>query len=232
MVLTWILFIGTVLISAAAVAHVRSSYARFSRMRASSGLTGAEAAAQILQLAGVHDVEIVPGAGVLTDHYDPVRRRLVLSEANYYGRSVAALGVAAHEAGHAIQHAQAYAPLQIRMAAVGLTNFASQLVLWLPLFGIATGLLSTYTGLGLMAIGWGIIMTFNLVTLPVEIDASRRARQLLVAHGLVDCGLEAQAVGKVLNAAAWTYVAAFLTSVAYFLLYLLPLLSGGRRSRF
>jgi len=232
MVLTWILFIGTVLISAAAVAHVRSSYARFSRMRASSGLTGAEAAAQILQLAGVHDVEIVPGAGVLTDHYDPVRRRLVLSEANYYGRSVAALGVAAHEAGHAIQHAQAYAPLQIRMAAVGLTNFASQLVLWLPLFGIATGLLSTYTGLGLMAIGWGIIMTFNLVTLPVEIDASRRARQLLVAHGLVDYGLEAQAVGKVLNAAAWTYVAAFLTSVAYFLLYLLPLLSGGRRSRF
>lgn len=128
MAVMWILLIGTVLISAAAVAHVRSAYARFSRMCASSGLTGAEAAAQILRWAGLHDVEIMPQGGLLTDHYDPVHRRLVLSEANYYGRSVAALGVAAHEAGHAIHHAQAYALLQARMAAVGLTNLASQLV--------------------------------------------------------------------------------------------------------
>ena len=152
-----------------------------------------------------------------------------MSTDNYFGRSVAALGVAAHEAGHAIQHAQAYLPLQLRMAAVGLTTFASQVVIWLPLFGMVTGLLSTYTGLMVMAVSWGVIMAFNLITLPVEFDASRRAKQTVLRMGLVAPGTEADGVNKVLNAAAWTYVAAFLTSLAYFLWFLLPLLSGQRR---
>jgi hypothetical protein len=113
------------------------------------------------------------------------------------------------------------------MAAVGLTTFASQIVTWLPLLGMFTGLLSTYTGLLVMVIGWGVIMAFNLVTLPVEVDASLRAKRLLLNMGLISPGAEAQGVNKVLDAAAWTYVAAFLTSLAYFLWFLLPLL--GRR---
>jgi len=142
---------------------------------------------------------------------------------------VAALGVAAHETGHAIQHAQAYLPLQMRMAAIGLTTFASQIVMWLPLLGMFTGLLSTYTGLLVMAVSWGIIMAFNLLTLPVEFDASRRAKNLLLQMRLITPGAEAEGVNKVLNAAAWTYVAAFLTSLVYFLWFLLPLLGGNRR---
>lgn len=225
----WILFIGTLAISLIAAARVKSNFLRFSRVPAASGLSGAEAAHQILASAGIRDVEVVAHDGMLADHYDPLHKRLVLSRDNYYGRSVAALGISAHEAGHAIQHARAYAPLQLRMAAIGATSFASQLVMWLPIVGMFTGLLATYTGLMVMAVGWGIIMAFNLVTLPVEFDASRRAKHVLLGMGMVNHGSEADGVNKVLNAAAWTYVAAFLTSVVYFLWYLLPLLSGQRR---
>jgi len=225
----WALFIGTLVISLITAARVKSNYFRFAREPAASGLTGAEAAAEIMHAAGIHDVEIVAQDGLLGDHYDPLHKRLVLSADNYAGYSVAALGVAAHEAGHAIQHAHAYAPLHLRMAAVGAATFASQIVMWLPFLGMFTGLLSTYTGLMVMAVGWGIIMAFNLITLPVEFDASRRAKQMLLSMGLVSRGTEAEGVNKVLNAAAWTYVAAFLTSLVYFLWYLLPLLSGQRR---
>ena len=223
------LFVGTLAISLLATLRVQAAYARYSRIPASSGYSGAEAAGQILHAAGIHDVQILEREELLGDHYDPLNKRLVLSSENFHGRSIAALGIAAHECGHAIQHKLAYAPLQWRMAAVGLTSFASQLVMWLPLLGMFTGLLSTYTGLLIMAVGWGIIMAFNLITLPVEFDASRRAKQLLPAMGLIHSGDELSAVRRVLNAAAWTYVAAFLTSLAYFLWYLLPLLGGSRR---
>ena len=223
-----LLFIGTLAISLLATARVKTNYLRYSRLPASSGFTGAEAAFRILDSVGIHNVDVLPQEGLLADHYDPIHKRLVLSKDNYSGRSVAALGIAAHEAGHAIQHAQAYKPLQMRMAAIGLTTFASQLVMWLPLLGMVTGLLSTYTGLMVMAISWGIIMGFNLITLPVEFDASRRAKQVLLRMGFVAPGEEFEGVNKVLNAAAWTYVAAFLTSLAYFLWFLLPLL-GGRK---
>ena len=105
---------------------MKANYFRFAQVPAASGLSGAEAAQEITRHAGIHDVEIVPADGRLADHYDPLHRRLVLSKDNYFGRSVAAIGVAAHETGHAIQHAQAYVPLQLRMAAVGLTTVASQ----------------------------------------------------------------------------------------------------------
>lgn len=230
MFLSLLLFAGTMALSLWATLRVKAAYARYSRLAAASGYSGAEAAEHILRAAGVHDVQIVEHDELLGDHYDPLHKRLVLSRENFEGRSVAALGIAAHECGHAIQHKIAYAPLQWRMAAVGLTSFASQLVMWLPLVGMFTGLLSTRTGLLIMALGWGILMLFNLITLPVEFDASRRAKRLLPAMGFIQPGEELRAVRKVLNAAAWTYVAAFLTSLAYFLWHLLPLLLGDRRS--
>lgn len=209
--------------------HVKRTYIRHSRTPTLGGYTGAEAAREILRQAGITNVAIVEHEELLGDHYDPVHQRLVLSSANYRGTSAAALGVAAHECGHAIQHKQAYAPLQLRMAAVGITNFASQAVLWIPLLGMLTGLLATRTGLLIMAVAWGILMLFNLVTLPVEFDASRRAKLVLGQMGFIHAGSERAAVSQVLNAAGWTYVAAFISSLVYFLWHLLPLLTGRDR---
>jgi Zn-dependent membrane protease YugP len=226
--ITILLFVGTMLLSLWAAARVKSVYHRYSQIPASSRATGAQVAAAILQRAGIRDVEIVAQEGLLGDHYDPMHKRLVLSHENYQGNSLAALGVAAHECGHALQHQQAYAPLHWRMAAVGATNFASQVVMWLPLIGMFTGILSGYTGLMVMAVGWGVIMLFNLITLPVEFDASSRAKGALAELGFIGTDEEMAGVRKTLDAAAWTYVAAFITSLAYMLYYLLPLLMGGR----
>ena len=226
MLILLFIFGFTLLISLVAMMRVKSTYAKYSNVLAASGYTGSEAAAQILEAAGIHDVEIVEHEELLGDHYDPIHKRLVLSAQNFRGSSAAALGVSAHECGHAIQHRIAYAPLQWRMAAVGVTNFASQIVMWLPLIGMFSGVLSSYTGVLILALGWGVIMAFNLVTLPVEFDASRRAKLILGQMGFIKQGEEATAVRKVLDAAAWTYVAAFITSLVYFLWHLLPLLTG------
>jgi Zn-dependent membrane protease YugP len=227
----WILFIGTMALSLWAMWRVKSVYRRHSQTVVRSGVTGGEVAAEILRRTGVRDVEITHAEGMLGDHYDPIRKRLVLSSENYFGRSPAALGVAAHECGHALQHAKAYGPLRWRMAAVGLTTYANYVVMFLPLIGLFTGLISPLTGALIMAVAWGVIMMFNLVTLPVEFDASRRAKLVLADFGFIDPGAEAVGVRKVLDAAAWTYVAAFITSLAYFIWHLLPLLTGGSRSR-
>jgi Zn-dependent membrane protease YugP len=224
----WIIAIATMALSLWAAARVKSVYRRYSRLPVRSGVTGAEAADRILRAAGIRDVEIVEHDEMLGDHYDPMKKRLVLSRENYHGSSPAALGVAAHEAGHALQHAQAYKPLMWRMAAVGATTFASQVVMWLPVVGIFTGLIAPLTGAALMAAAWGVIMLFNLVTLPVEFDASRRAKAVLLRMSLINSHEEREGVEKVLNAAALTYVAAFITSLAYLLWHLLPLLAGGR----
>lgn len=224
-----LLFVGTLAIALLAQWHVKRMYHRYSRVPSAAGYTGAEVAAQILRAAGIGNVSIHEHEELLGDHYDPTRRRLVLSSANYHGTSLAAIGVAAHECGHAIQHQQAYAPLQLRMAAVSATNFASQIVMWLPLLGIFTGMVSPYTGLLIMALAWGVIMAFNLVTLPVEFDASRRAKRLLGEMGFMQSGAERLGVSRVLDAAGWTYVAAFVTSLIYFLFHLLPLLTGRDR---
>jgi Zn-dependent membrane protease YugP len=220
------IFLGTLALSLWATWRVKRVYLHYSRIPAMSGITGAEAAARILDRAGIHDVEIIPHQGMLGDHYDPIHKRLVLSEENFHGNSLAALGVAAHECGHAIQHKIAYAPLQWRMLAVGATTFASQIVMWLPLIGIMTHMISFYTGMWIMAIAWGVIMLFNLITLPVEFDASRRAKAILGGMGFIREGEEAIGVRRTLDAAGWTYVAAFVTSLAYFLWHLLPLLTG------
>jgi Zn-dependent membrane protease YugP len=223
-----IIAIGTMALSLWAAARVKSIYRRYSQSPVRSGLTGAQAAHRILQTAGIRDVEIVEHEEMLGDHYDPIHKRLVLSRENYHGSSPAALGVAAHEAGHALQHAQAYKPLMWRMAAVGATTFASQIVMWLPILGIFTGLIQPLVGAAIMAAAWGAIMLFNLVTLPVEFDASRRAKAMLLRMSMVNSHDEREGVEKVLNAAALTYVAAFVTSLAYLLWHLLPLLMGGR----
>jgi Zn-dependent membrane protease YugP len=227
---TLFVFLGTMALALLAQAYVKSMFHRYNRVEGSSGYTGAQAAAEILRRNGIQDVGIYEHQGFLGDHYDPLHKRLVLSPDVFHGRSLSALGVAAHEAGHAIQHKNAYFPLHLRMAAVGATNFASQVVTWLPLLGMASGF-GGFSGsfwLTLMALGWGVIMGFNLITLPVEYDASRRAKDMLARLGMVRTAQEGAGVSAVLNAAALTYVAAFITSLAYLLMYLLPLLLGGR----
>ena len=223
------IFLCTLAVGLLAHWHVRRTYARNNQTPALAGYTGAEAARALLAQAGIYNVTIVERDEFLGDHYDPRYKRLVLSTANYQGKTPAALGVAAHECGHAIQHQMAYAPLELRMATVGITGFASQLVLWIPLLGMFTGLLAGSTGLVIMAAAWGVLMAFNLITLPVEFDASRRAKLLLDRLGFIQPGAERTAVAQVLNAAGWTYVAAFVTSLLYFLVYLLPLLTGRER---
>ncbi len=226
-----VIIIATFAISLYAQWRVKSVVRKFNEIPTSGGHTGAETAAAILHAASIYDVEIVEGEGFLGDHYDPMNKRLVLSPDNYQGTSIAALGIAAHECGHALQHKVAYAPLHWRMAAVGATNIASSVVTWLPWLGLMGGFFRGPTAFMLMGLGWGVIMAFNLVTLPVEFDASARAKVILGEMGFIRPGEETAGVNKVLNAAGFTYVAAFLTSLAYALYYLLPLLLGGGRDR-
>jgi hypothetical protein len=224
------IFIFTMGISLWASARVKSTYKKYSTVPAGSGMTGARAAQRILQAAGITDVEIKMSESFLGDHYDPIRKRLVLSEQNYHGASAAALGVSAHECGHAIQHKALYAPLKWRMAAVGVTTYANQVVTWLPMIGLVTGGFGGILGFGgstylmIMSAAWGAIMLFNLVTLPVEFDASSRAKVILGKMNMVTTEEAEIGVKKTLDAAAFTYVAAFITSLLYFLMYVLPLL--------
>lgn len=222
------IFIGTLLISLFATWRVRSAYSKYSQVQASSGMTGAQIARRILDRSGITDVTVESQPGTLTDHYDPAHKRLVLSENNYHGTSVAALGVSAHECGHAIQHQQAYAPLHWRMAAVGITNVASQVVMWLPIIGGLFMGMKPGLMISIMAIGWGVMMLFQLITLPVEFDATARAKRILAETGALAPGAETDGMNRVLNAAAMTYVAAFITSLVYFLWYLLRAM-GDRR---
>jgi Zn-dependent membrane protease YugP len=224
--LSYLLFLGTLAISLWATWKVQSAYAKYSRVPASSGLSGAEVAYRILAAAGIYDVQIYEGNQPMGDHYDPIHKRLVLSSQNFHGTSTAAVGVAAHECGHALQHKLAYAPLNWRMASTSMVGFANMTVAVLPIFGLLTGLLRPM--LLILCLAWGMIMLFNLITLPVEFDASARAKRILREMGVVQGSGEAAAVSRVLDAAALTYVAAFITSLAYLLYYLLPLL-GGRR---
>lgn len=228
MFLTILLFAGTMLLSLWATQRVKSTYAKYSQIPAASGETGAEVAAQILDRAGITNVEIAAHDEMLGDHYDPIHKRLVLSTQNYHGTSCAALGVAAHECGHAIQDQLSYGPLRWRMAAVGVTTYANHAILVLPLIGLFTNLIAPVTSVMLMAAAWGVIMLFNLITLPVEFDASNRAKRVLSEMGHVATPDQMGAVKKVLDAAAWTYVAAFITSLAYLIWHLLPLLMGRR----
>lgn len=216
----WLLYIGVPLIIGIwAQIRVSGAFRKWGEVRASSNITGAEAAREILQAAQIHDVEVVETNNFLGDHYDPTSKRLCLSTSVFNTPSVAALGVAAHETGHAIQHAKAYAPLKARMAIIPVTMIASQM---LP-FVIFGGLFFHITGLITLGIYcYLILLAFQLVTLPVEFDASRRAKIILRQMGIIQPGEEAAGVNKVLNAAALTYVAAFIAALGN-LLWLLSI---------
>jgi Zn-dependent membrane protease YugP len=220
-----ILIIIPMLLGLWAQFRVKSAFGKWSQYGASSGVTGAQAAEAVLQSAGIRDVEILPIETMLGDHYDPTHKRLCLSPGVYQSNSVAALGIAAHEAGHAIQHARSYAPLHARMAIVPITMLASQA---LP-FIIFGGLI--FNAFGLIKIGFWcylILAVFQLITLPVEFDASRRAKVVLGELGLIRSGEEAQGVNKVLDAAALTYVAAFVAALGN-LLHLWLVMQGRNR---
>jgi len=189
------------------------------------GMTGAQAARQVLDSNGLFNVPVEAIPGELTDHYDPRKRVLRLSQGVYGVPSVAAIGIAAHEAGHAIQHAKGYAPLQARTAIVPLVGIGSNIGYLLIIVGLFLG-----AGRGLAQIGvvlFALATVFALITLPVEFDATRRAKQSLAAGGMVDVQ-EGQGVAKVLDAAAWTYIAGFAASLLT-LLYYVMLVFGGRR---
>jgi len=205
--------------------RVRSVIGKFGEIPNRLGLTGAQVARAILDRNGLFDVPVELTPGELTDHYDPLRRVVRLSEPVYYGRSVAALGVAAHETGHAIQHKVGYVPLQLRTAIVPAVNIGTNIGWILMLLGIVIGI-SGLAWVGVILFSLGTL--FALLTLPVEFDASRRALALLTTMGTVDRTEEGQA-REVLNAAALTYVAGLVMAVLN-LLYWISLVSGMRRS--
>jgi len=222
----WLLYIGLPLILGIwAQMRVSSAFSRYSRVRSSSNLTGAEVAREILAAAQIHDVEVVQIDGWLGDHYDPASKRLCLSSESYNSPSLAAVGIAAHETGHAIQHANAYAPLQWRMTIVPVTQIASQMLPFILMGGLWFGFF------GLLKLGvlcYLVLAVFQLITLPVEFDASRRAKIILQQMGIVHSGEEANGINTMLNAAALTYVAAFVAALGN-LLWLLSLTSGSNR---
>jgi hypothetical protein len=190
--------------------RVSSAFKKWGAVRASSNITGAEAAREILQAANIHDVDVVELNDYLGDHYDPTKKKLCLSTNVYNTPSVAALGIAAHESGHAIQHAKSYAPLKARMAIVPVTGIASRI---LP-FAIIGGLFFRISGLITIGIYCYLaLLVFQLITLPVEFDASHRAKIILAQMGIIQPGTETVGVNKTLNAAAWTYVAAFVATL-------------------
>ena len=213
------------LIALLAQLWVKSAFAKYSRVAPSSGYSGAEAAQAILKANGIYDVAIEPARGFLSDHYDPRTKTLRLSPDIYGGRSLAAVGVAAHEAGHAIQHAEGYAPLQLRSALVPMTTFGSQLAFPMFLFGWFLGIMELAM---IGAVLFGLVVLFQFVTLPVEFNASNRAIAQLQAVGVVR-PQEVAGARRVLNAAALTYVAAAVQALLTLLYFLLRLgLLGGR----
>jgi Zn-dependent membrane protease YugP len=204
----------------------RSAFKKYSRVRAATGLTGAQAALRMLQSAGINDVEIVRSHGALSDHYNPVTKKLALSEPVYDQPSVAAIGVACHEAGHAIQHAEKYAPLWLRSVLVPTANIGSSLGYIVMIAGLFMGLMKVFL---IGAVMFSMVLLFQVVTLPVEFDASARAKKLAFANGLV-LDSERQGMAKVLNAAALTYVAAAVSTLMTLLYFLMRAgLLGGRR---
>lgn len=197
--------------------RLKSAYAMWGKVRNSRNLTGAEVAAQILRTNGIHDVQVEPIPGTLTDHYDPRSKRVRLSQGNFGGTSVAALGVAAHEVGHAMQDAQGYMPMRIRAGLVPVASLGSSMGPYIAIGGMMLGL-SGMVSLGIILFSAAVL--FQFVTLPVEFDASRRAITQLDSLGIVDPREKAGAT-RVLKAAGLTYVAAAATSFTYLLYFIL-----------
>lgn len=222
---TYVLIILAFLISALVSAKMNATFSKYSKVRSYCGMTGAQAAQRILSSAGIYDVRIEHVSGKLTDHYDPSNKVLRLSDAVYGNTSIAAIGVAAHECGHAVQHARNYVPLSVRSAIVPVANFGSQLS-W-PLF--LAGLIFSFRPLLMIGILlFCAALLFQIVTLPVEFNASARALRMLDETGIMG-RQEIRETKKVLRAAAMTYVAAVIGSLLQLLRLLI--LSGAFRKR-
>lgn len=221
---TYILVFIGVVISLAASAKVKTTFNKYSQVRSMSGMTGAEAAQRLLQTSGIYDVRIEQVSGNLSDHYDPRSKVLRLSDSVYGSNSLAAIGVAAHECGHAIQHQKGYAPLKLRGALVPVANIGSTLAWPMILIGLLITGSQSLINLGIIL--FSIAVLFQLITLPVEFNASRRAIARLGETGIL-YGDELGQSKKVLDAAALTYVAAAAASILQLLR--LFLLFGGRR---
>ena len=222
---TYILVVIGALICLAASAQVKSTFNRYNRVRSMSGMTGAQAAERILNSAGIYDVKVQHISGNLTDHYDPRNKVLSLSDSTYNSTSVAAVGVAAHECGHAIQHQTNYVPLNLRSAIVPVANFGSTIAWPLILIGL---FITSRTGTFLIDLGiicFSMAVLFQLVTLPVEFNASSRAIKILERTGILGHE-ELQGTKKVLGAAALTYVAGAASAILQLLR--LVILFGGR----
>jgi Zn-dependent membrane protease YugP len=224
--------IPSMVLSGGAAWLVKARFAKYSKVPSTRGYTGQMAAQKLLDYAGIHDVEVVRVDGMLTDHYNPSNKQLALSSAVFDRTSVAAIGVATHEAGHAIQHATGYYPLKFRSVMVPAANIGTRF----GMYGMMGGLLimgfSAFVGQWIFIIGaiaFGLFLLFQLITLPVEFNASARAKKLVVEAGIVG-PQEREGIDKVLNAAALTYVAAFVTSLLTLLYFLHRAgLLGGRR---
>ena len=206
--------------------RVKSTFNKYSKVRSMRGMSGAQAAQELLRGAGISDVKIVRSSGMLSDHYNPVTKTLALSDPVYDSDSVAAIGVATHEAGHAIQHATHYAPLWVRSALVPTANIGSSIGYMVMLFGL---FMASQNMVLIGAILFSAVLLFQIVTLPVEFNASNRAKALVVQHGIVTMQ-ERRGVDAVLNAAALTYVAAAISTLLTLLYFLVRSgLLGGRR---
>lgn len=229
---TYILVLIGAIFCIAASSMVNSTYHKYSRVRARSGMTGAEAAQRILQMSGIHDVQIQHVQGELTDHYDPSKKVLRLSDTVYDSRSVAAIGVAAHECGHALQHKVGYVPLKLRSALVPAANIGSKLGLPIVILGLILGIGFELPGGGYFSLAqigiwiFAIAVLFQVVTLPVEFNASGRALKMLGSYGIMTDD-EVDDCKRVLGAAALTYVAAAASSILQLLR--LVILTGNRR---
>ena len=223
----YFLFIGPgLLLSLWASFRVKSAFKKYSKVRSARGLTGAEAAAEMLRSAGIGDVKIVRSQGMLSDHYNPLNKTLALSETVYGTNSIAAIGVATHEAGHAIQHARNYAPLWVRSLLVPTASIGSGMGYMV----MVLGLVFASTNMVLVgAVLFSAVLLFQIVTLPVEFNASARAKVLVVEYGIIS-DQEREGVDRVLNAAAMTYVAAAVSTLLTLLYFLMRSgLLGGRR---
>jgi hypothetical protein len=213
--------------------RVKSAFKKYSRVRAMSGLTGAQAARAMLDRAGLTEVTVTRSRGMLSDHYNPLNKTLALSEGVHDSASVAAIGVACHEAGHALQHAHGYKPLYLRSALVPTANIGSSLGYIVMMVGIFLMYMAgTQVGQTVVLFGaflFSAVLVFQVVTLPVEFDASNRAKRLAVEYGIV-AAQEREGMDKVLNAAALTYVAAVVSTLMTLLYFLFRAgLLGGRR---
>ena len=231
---TYILVLAGAVLCILASSRVNSTYSRYSRVRARSGMTGAQAAQRILQMSGIRDVQIQHVSGNLTDHYDPRARVLRLSDSVYGSASVAAIGVAAHECGHALQHKEGYFPLKFRSALVPAANIGSKLGIPLVILGLILGIGFDLPGGGYFSLAqigiwvFSLAVLFQVVTLPVEFNASGRALKMLESYGIMGND-EVGDCRRVLGAAALTYVAAVAASILQLLR--LVILFGGRRDR-